>query len=218
MITTSLRVPSSIERIMVDTIMDSIVCMGDDALRIQIVDSKFTGQVDADRNALQMLTLMGTAYDIERLIDFVESELVCNVFVCKEEMSQLEDKTHAIFQIVRRNKPQSKNALKRDEEFDWRSYNKMKRYRCYQKIQKENELRATDHRVIKLWERKIVSDVLYYEYQSFPENAKVFLYKYISSSDEHFLNQLLMVQRILNKENDSQQDSDQEENQSEDEN
>jgi hypothetical protein len=224
MITTSLRVPSSIERIMIDLILDSILCLGDDALRIQITDSKFTGQVDPDFDAVQLLTLMGSAYDIERLVEFVENELICHVYVCKEEMRQMKDKTHAIFQVMRC-KPRNQQHVSDERENtieEWRNYNRMRRYRCYQKIQKEVELRATDYRVRKVWDRKLISDVVYYDYQSFPENAKLYLHKFVQNSDESFINQLMHVLGILKKEqqDSNQNDSDQsgDENYDEDEN
>jgi hypothetical protein len=210
MITVSFHVPSSIERTIIDIITDSILCLGEDALRIQVVDSKYTGRVDSTSDAIQLLTLSGTAYDIERLADFVETELVCHVSVCKSEsQNERQDKSHAVFLVSR--------ILKNDDEeeeysvADWRNYNRRKRYRCYQKIQKENEIRSTDYRVRKLWEKKLLSDTHYYDYcQDFPENAKTYLYKYYSNSDEHFIKQFIEVYRIVKGETESDEEEEEE--------
>jgi hypothetical protein len=181
--------------------------MGDDALRISVVDSKYTYAVDQNRENLHSLTLAGTAYEIERLAAFVENEHNCHV-ILQQPDPNAKERVDATFQILR-------IVEREDDEYtveEWREHYRSRRYRCYQKIQREGELRNVDYKVRKQWERKAISDQQYMDYcQDFNENAKLYLHKYINYSDENFNRQFIYVYDLLKKNESDEEDEDEDE-------
>ncbi|KAL0484541.1 hypothetical protein AKO1_011581 [Acrasis kona] len=203
MISLFFNVPSRIESIIADVIMDSHQCLGDDALKISIDESRFIPdqrqEIDPNTYAIQMLTLTGTPYDIERLMEFVETELDSHVNVAFEQGDHSKLPVFQYAAIHRRRFQSKRSSINEMEHIEQdRTQNRNRRYRIYRK---EEELRNLDYKMKRLGEKKLITEAMYQNYLQFPEAAKVHLSKNTHQSDDQFLQQLLHVSSIVYRQN-----------------